>query len=79
MPEVNFHNHITPNSHERERDIDMRTKRTFENWVKAVVNESKHYPLLKKLKGEFNQEYLRAYFDLGYSARQFCNSITEIT
>lgn len=57
----------------------MRTKRTFENWVKAVINESKHYPSLKKLNGKFNEKYLKMGFDAGYSARQFCNSMTEIT
>lgn len=57
----------------------MRTKRTFENWKKAVANESKRYPSLRKLNGEFSERYLKLGFDAGHTARQFCNSMTEIT
>jgi hypothetical protein len=57
----------------------MRTKRTFENFKTAVANESKHYPSLKKLNGQFNEKYLKMGFEQKMSARQFCNSMTEIT
>lgn len=59
----------------------MRTKRTYENFKKAVANESKRYPLLKKLNrnGEFREDYLKMAFDLKWSAIQFCNSMTEVT
>jgi hypothetical protein len=57
----------------------MENQRTFENFKKAVVKESKHYPSLKKLNGEFNENYLRAAFDSKMSAIQTCNSMTEQT
>lgn len=57
----------------------MRTKRTFENWKRAVINESKRYPSLRRLNGQFNQSYLKLGFESGQSARAFCNSMTEIT
>ena len=57
----------------------MKTKRTFENFKKAVANESKHYPSLKKLNGKFSEYYLRAAFDAKQTAKDFCNSMTEIT
>ena len=57
----------------------MRTKRTFENWTKAVINESKRYPCLKRLNGQFNEKYLKMGFDKKMSARQFCNAMLEIT
>lgn len=57
----------------------MRTKRTFENFKKAVANESKHYPSLKKLNGQFNDNYLKAAFESKQTARECCNSMTECT
>ena len=56
----------------------MKTKRTFENFVKAVANESKHYPSLKKQNGVFNEKYMRMAFDKKMSARETYNSFTEI-
>lgn len=56
----------------------MRTKRTFENFKKAVANESKHYPSLKKLNGQFSEKYLKMGFEQKMSAREFCNSMTTI-
>lgn len=57
----------------------MRTKRTFENFKKAVANESKHYSCLRPLNGIFNERYLKMGFEKKMSARQFCNAMTEIT
>ena len=57
----------------------MRTKRTYENFVKAVINESKYYSCLRKLNGQFNEKYLKMGFEKKMSARQFCNAILEIT
>ncbi len=55
-----------------------RTKRTFEKFKKAVANESKHYNILKPLKGEFNEKMLIAFFDSGMSAREACNAMIDI-
>lgn len=57
----------------------MRTKRTFENFKQAVANESKRFYSLRKFNGQFNEKYLRMGFNSKMTARDFCNSMTEIT
>lgn len=55
----------------------MRTKRTFNNFKKAVTNESKRYPFLRKCNGRFNENFLKKSFEAGQSASECCNSMTE--
>lgn len=57
----------------------MRTKRTFNNFKKAVTNESKRYAFLRKCNGRFNENFLKKSFESGQSARECCNSMTETT
>jgi hypothetical protein len=56
----------------------MRTKRIFENFKTAVANESKHYPSLRKNNGKFSEKYLKEAFDAKMTARDCCNSMTEV-
>lgn len=52
-------------------------KISFDDFKRLVANESKKYPSLRKHKGAFNEEFLKAAFDAGQSARECCNSMTE--
>ncbi len=54
-----------------------RTKRTFDNFKKAVINQSKNYSFLRKYNGNFNEQFLKSAFEADQSAIQCCNSMLE--
>ncbi len=51
----------------------------YRKWLKRVIAESKHYHLLKKCNGSFNEEMLQYYYRLRLSARQVCNDMVTAT
>lgn len=59
-------------------DWNYNYDKEFDAFKRKVANESKHYPSLKKNNGEFNEQFLKAAFDAGQSARECCNSMTEV-
>jgi len=57
----------------------MKDDKKYKSWVNAVRRESKRYPLLKKCKGQFNEEMLKHYYLLGFSPIDACNDMLTVT
>jgi len=51
----------------------------YKKWLNEIIAESKHYPLLKKCDGKFNEKMLQHYYSLKLSATQVCNDMVTIT
>lgn len=49
----------------------------FQLFKQKVAKEAKHYPSLKKLQGQFNEQFLLAAFNAKQTPTQCCNSMTE--